>query len=320
VETAWAGNILGRCLGLRPGESVLVLTDEPLGYAREALCATAAALGAGRVASQTLAAPAGPLAVVPGRLLEQVREADVIVTLLSELDLARENSVLRAARAAFRGAARGRWAAGAQIDADVLEHELAADFFEVERVARRLAAGLSGADLVRVTAEGGTDLTLCLGERPLQVETGMLTEPGSYTNLPAGEVFTAPLEESAEGRLVVDGALGDLPLDVPVAFTFLQGRVVSAEGGAALAELRRRLGADPWAWTVGELGVGANPFARVPGRGRGLVAVAEKALGTVHIALGGNLAFGGKNPAETHYDCVVRGARLEVAGGVLALR
>ncbi|MDB4898015.1 MAG: putative aminopeptidase, partial [Firmicutes bacterium] len=196
----WPDNILRNCLGLRPGESVVVLTDEPLGHARDALCAAAGALQAKQVHAHTLPGP-GRIALIPAHLMAQVREADVIVSLLSALDLAQESPVLRAISGEFHARGVGRWAYGAQIDHDVLAHEFTGDYHTVERHARRLAAELAGADQVHITSDAGTDITLCIGERPLHVETGILAGRGAYGNLPGGEVFAAPLEESAEGQL-----------------------------------------------------------------------------------------------------------------------
>lgn len=313
MATRWAENILDTCLRLRTGEHVLALVDEPLRHAGEALCTAAVRLGAGRAALCAVGPAARPLAVVPERLLREVREADVVVSLLSSLDLSTEAAALRAAVAEFRAARRGRWAFGAYIDEDVLEHELTADYREVARLVTNLAARLEGADRVHVVSGAGTDLRLRLGGRPVHLDTGMLTEPGAFGNLPAGEAFVAPLEESAEGRLVVDLSLGDLALEGPVTLTFRRGQVVAVDGGSAARELERRLGADPWAWTVGELGVGANPWARIRGR----VTTDEKVFGTVHIALGANVGFGGRNPAATHYDCVIRAPVVHLDGARL---
>jgi leucyl aminopeptidase (aminopeptidase T) len=148
----------------------------------------------------------------------------------------------------------------------------------------------------------GTDLRLSYAGRPVQVEDGRIRERGAMGNLPAGEVFVAPHEAQADGRLVVDLALGDLWLDAPVALTFERGRVVNVAGGRAAAELRSRLGKDDWAWTIGEFGLGANPHLKPCGK----VALDEKVLGTAHTALGGNRSYGGANPAATHYDCVIK--------------
>jgi hypothetical protein len=313
MATRWARNVLQACLGLRPGERVLALVDEPLRHAGGALCVAAAELGASQAATRVLPVRMGPLLLVPESLLRQVQEADVIVSLLSTLEPGQEPAALRAAVAAFRSAARGRWAFGAFVDDDVLEHELSADLQAVAARTERLAARLAGVEQVRLTTAAGTDLTLRIGGRPIHRETGVLTEPGALGNLPAGEVFVAPLESSAEGRLVVDLCLGDLHLASPVTLTFRQGRAVDVAGGPEAAELRRRLGTDPWGWTVGEFGIGTNPYARILRR----VTVDEKRWGTAHVALGSNLSFGGCNPAGTHYDCVVDAPEISLDGSPL---
>lgn len=316
MATGWAENLLGRCLRLSRGERLLILTDEPLGHAREALCAAAEALAAGEVAVAGMPGRrSGPLTLISDRFLRQVEQADVIISLLSDLDLSGEHGFLRAAVAAFRKAGRGRWGFGAYIDDDVLRHELTADYREVARIAGNLAARLDGADHLWLTSPAGTDLRLRIGGRPIHQDTGILTEPGSFGNLPAGEIFVAPHEESAEGRLVVDLSLGDLVLTEPVSLTFERGRVVAIEGGPAAAELIRRLGDDPWGWTIGEFGIGANPHARIRGR----VTTDEKVLGTVHVALGANREFGGCNLANTHYDCVIGSPRLQAGGNEIRL-
>lgn len=297
----WTETVWRESLGLRPGERVLLLADAPLAEAAEALAEAAGACGAGSVARFGLPEPRAGLQVVPRGLTAAAADADVLVCLRSGLNLAREDAAVRAARGAFRRSGRGRWAALAQVDLAVLEAALEPGLAEVERRARELADRMRAAAGVHLTAPGGTDLRLCWAGRPVLAETGRIQEPGSIGNLPPGEAYVAPHETRADGRLSVDVALGDIPLDGPVTLTFSRGRVVEVAGGGAAAELRRRLGDDPWAWTVGEFGLGANPYLPPCDR----VALAEKALGTAHVALGGNRAFGGRNPAPTHYDCVI---------------
>lgn len=306
----WAKNVLTTCMRLRHGERMLALVDPPLRSAGEELCATARKLGASHAEQHILHLAGHPLTVVSRELLQLVSEADVIVSLLSTLDLEREVAPLRAAVAAFRGAQRGRWAFGAFIDEDVLTSELTADYREVARIAQGLAAKLEGATQVYMTSAAGTDLRLTIAGRPVHLDTGILTEPGDFGNLPAGEVFVAPLEMSAEGRLVADLSVGDLVLTEPVVLTFRSGRVVALEGGEAAQTLERRLQGDPWAPVVGEFGLGTNPRARIRGR----VTTDEKVLGTAHVALGGNAQFGGKNPAASHYDCVISAPQIWLDG------
>jgi hypothetical protein len=309
VPPEWTENLLQGCLGLRTGETVLILTDEPLRPAGEALCVAAKARGAASAALVTLPARPG-LTVVPGALLRRVAAADVIISLLGESDCGREDPRLRAALAAFRAAGRGRWASGVHLTLAALPDLLGGDYAHVAARTARVAERLAGVRTVRIATPLGTDLTLQLGGRAVHQETGRLIHPGALSNLPPGEVYTAPLESGADGRLVVDLCIGDITLTAPVMLTFRQGRVVAVEGGPEVERLRRRLGADPWAWTIGEFGIGTNPWVRP----RGKAAIDEKVAGTVHIALGGNRSFGGCNDAATHYDCVISRPQLYLDG------
>lgn len=297
----WAARAMKEILGLRRGERVLIAVDGPLEETARMMADQAVALEAAGAAVRLVPATQGHLTVVPRRLLDEMAWADVVMVLLSRFDLSREMPLWQAAMAVFRQRGRGRWAIGAGVDAEVLAEALAGDPQAVEAQARFLWSRLRSSQGVRITTEAGTDLTLAWQGRPFHVETGLLWRSGMLGNLPGGEVYVAPHEESAEGRLVVDLSLGDIPLDRPVVLTFRRGRVVSLEGGEAAWELRRRLGSDPQAWTVGELGVGANPYVPV----RGVASTDEKVLGTAHVALGGNQWFGGANTAESHYDCVI---------------
>lgn len=309
MTARWVENILTASLGLRGGERVVVMCDRPLLGAGEVLVAAARKMGAADVHQVLLPETGVMFALVPTSFVKLVQEADVLISMRSHLDLLDEDAHIRAAMSAFRESGRGRWASLAQVDEVLLHHELSTNFAEIATETARLAEELHRGTSVQITTEAGTDLTLRYEGRQILVETGQIRTPGSIGNLPAGEVFVAPLEESAEGRLVVDLCLGDLWLDQPVTLTFKQGRVVKADGGWAAYELKTRLGEDSWAWTIGEFGLGANPHVK----SRGRVAVDEKALGTAHIALGGNLSFGGQNPAETHYDCVIAKARIRIA-------
>jgi aminopeptidase len=51
---------------------------------------------------------------------------------------------------------------------------------------------------VWVVSAKGTNLRLERGERSVIADTGLIREPGSSGNLPAGEAFFAPMEGTAE--------------------------------------------------------------------------------------------------------------------------
>jgi aminopeptidase len=72
-------------------------------------------------------------------------------------------------------------------------------------------------------------------------DTGLLRGRGIYGSLPAGDVFVAPVENSAEGMLVGDESLPGLRLTEPVWLVFEAGRVVSIEGDPGASHLGRAI-------------------------------------------------------------------------------
>ncbi|HWN23233.1 MAG TPA: aminopeptidase, partial [Gaiellaceae bacterium] len=152
------------------------------------------------------------------------------------------------------------------------------------------------AERVRIVG-AETDLTLSVSGRQGIVSSGL-------RNMPDGEVFYSPVEDSAEGVI----AYSEFPAvylghDVEGArLVFREGRVV--EAGASVGEdfLRQVLQTDDGASRLGELGIGCNP--RITRFTRNVL-FDEKIDGTVHLALGGSYTYaGGKNESAVHWDMV----------------
>ncbi len=131
--------------------------------------------------------------------------------------------------------------------------------------------------------------------------------------MPSGEVFTGPLEASAEGEVRFN-----LPVVVSgqrvegVRLRFREGRVVEASAQTGEEYLQRMLEADPGARYLGELGIS---------RPTGLILYDEKIGGTVHLALGQSYPeTGGSNTSSIHWDLILdlrQGGRLLADGEVL---
>lgn len=168
---------------------------------------------------------------------------------------------------------------------------------------RALAKRLVGARRIRVTTPRGTDMRLVVEGRAFLPDDGVLTEAGSFGNLPAGEVYAAPVEDTAEGTMVLEGG---------TRLTVKAGRVVAVEDGTELVDIFRD---HPEYLLLAELGIGTNDKAsRVDN-----VLEAEKILGTVHIAFGDNSSFGGRQQIPYHVDHVLFSPTLEVDGLVIDL-
>ncbi len=98
----------------------------------------------------------------------------------------------------------------------------------IERT-KYIAKKLNGCDQIEIKTPNGTFLTLYKKGRKAQMDTGIITKPGSFSNLPAGEVFLAPLEGSAKGKLVLNWA-STRKLKNPITLQIAKGAVIKVEG------------------------------------------------------------------------------------------
>ncbi len=171
----------------------------------------------------------------------------------------------------------------------------AARWSELGEHQQTLVDRLASADVVRITGPG-TDLMLRVKGRPWANSDGR-------RNMPSGEVFTSPLEDSADGVITFDvpsGVKGSVVEGVRLRFE--AGRVVEATATRGQEVLDAQLATDRGARYLGEIGIGTNPHIRVPTL---KTLYDEKILGTVHLALGRSYATtGGVNESAIHWDLV----------------
>ena len=174
-----------------------------------------------------------------------------------------------------------------------------------------MAAKLEGAGIVRVCSRKGTELELSLDGRKILKDNGLYHEPGSFGNLPAGEVCASPVAGSVRGTLAVDVAFAGLGRVEGLVLEIGRGILTKARGPES--ERIFELLAGNAERVAGEFGIGTNPLAK-PGP---VTLEAEKAVGTVHLGFGDNLSFRGKNRASGHWDAVASYEQIEVDGKTL---
>lgn len=212
-------------------------------------------------------------------------------------------------------ARRAASAAGARIASlpgitlEMMRRTLMIDPHTLQGDAEKITALLTGGDEVTITSAQGTDLSFSIHGRAGIPDTGILSQPGAFGNLPAGEAFIPPVEGTAHGLLVVDGAVADVELDAPVQIIIEEGNARLISGGRAARELTRRMSdAGDKARVLCELGIGTNPATRLCPN----VLEAEKVYGTCHVAFGNNSTFGGANSVLFHTDCVIANPTITV--------
>ncbi len=178
---------------------------------------------------------------------------------------------------------------------------------------QRLLERLSSAREIQIEAEG-TDLRLHVDGRT------WINSDGKH-NMPSGEVFTGPLEDSAQGtiRFTIPSSPRGVAVE-GVQLTFVDGEVVAATAERGQDYLRAALETDAGAKLLGELGIGTNHGIDRP---TGSILLDEKMAGTVHLALGRSYPeTGGSNASALHWDliCDLRaGGELRADGEPIAL-
>jgi len=176
---------------------------------------------------------------------------------------------------------------------------------DMQSQAERLIRALTGAIGVEIRNPTGTNLTLRTEKREFFTDTKLDWKSMKWMNLPTGEVIVAPVEDSLNGRLVCDMAMGGIgKLETPVEVVVKNGKAekLLSKDNDILRKVKGTFDTDDWSDVVGEFAFGINPKARFTDE----FLEAEKILGTIHVAFGANTDMpGGKNPSKNHIDLLI---------------
>jgi aminopeptidase len=176
----------------------------------------------------------------------------------------------------------------------------------------RIAEQFDAAEAVRIVG-AETDLTFSLAGRQGKVDA-------LGANMPGGEFFYSPVEDSAEGVITfseypacyIGHEVGG------VRFRFEGGTIVEASASSDEEFLLGVLDTDEGARRLGEFGIGCNPGIQQHTKN---TLFDEKIQGTIHLAIGtGFPQIGGQNRSAVHWDMVKDlriGGRIELDGKVV---
>jgi len=302
-------NLLDRCLAVRDGEQVVLLTDEETDDAVVMGLEEGIARRGATPVRARMPQPELPGSEPPSAVAAMMLEAGAVIELTS-LFIGSSTARQRATMAGVRYLAMP----GVRLDTFRDEGPLTVDFDAIRADSERIGAAWGDAERYRLTTPGGTDLIGSVAGRPGRVLHGLARDDGDYMAPPDIEAGTAPVEGSSYGMVVVDADLlfmGDGPLREAVAIRIEEGEMVGLEGPEAgrLEQMLARC-ADERMRNLAEVSMAFNPSGRVCG----VPMETESARGTAHIALGNSIAYGGVVDAVAHLDCVMRDATLEVDG------
>ena len=185
-------------------------------------------------------------------------------------------------------------------------------------VAERIGQIWIGTEYCRVTSALGTDISFDMRGRPIEIGDGVAAEPGTSNFFPGVCVANAPIENTINGVIVVDGNIppGRL-VNAPVTVHIETGVITGIEGGADAGQLRAHFAAsgDPIATHLCHFTLGLNPLARTSGS----IHQDEHVLGAITFGFGDQDAdFGGNVPdCGVHCDLVLTTGKIECDGQIL---
>jgi len=195
---------------------------------------------------------------------------------------------------------RARYASMPLFDEQMLRGAMQVNWSKMKERTGKIARIVNRYDDIEIKTPNGTFINFSKKGRKALKDTGFITKAGEFSNLPAGEVYLAPLEGSAEGTLVLEWA-PTRKLKSPVILRVENGTVRSVEGDEQFVDhLKKKLSEKKENKNIAELGIGTNDKATRPDN----ILESEKILGTIHIALGDNSSFGGRVRTSFHQDFV----------------
>ncbi|MEW6069050.1 MAG: aminopeptidase [Candidatus Thermoplasmatota archaeon] len=298
-------NVLKVVLSLKENENVLIVTDEKKKEIGEVFVQAAEKLGG--KAKIYILSEQRPLKEVPKELSALIPNNNVIVNAFEGFA---EETPFRIKLIKAEIATKARVGHAPGVTKEMMFGAMSADYQKIAESVNNLIKKFENAKEVHITAPSGTDIVLNIENRAF--ESDVKIKSGTFGNLPAGEIWCAPVEDKANGTIVCDGSIGDLgrvksKLKIEVRAGKITG--LESEGKALVDRVRELTSIDEEASVIGELGIGLNPKARISG----ILLEDEKAGGTAHIAFGNNENMpSGRNKSKTHRDFLFHKPTFEV--------
>jgi len=303
-----AKNAVDVCLGVQPGEKVLVVADQVSRSVAASLHAAIEQCGAEFTGLLLEDFGPRPMTAAPARVLDALEQTDVGVLCMTpqpgELG----------ARMAIVGVVERRqirYAHMVGVTPEIMQQGMRADYRKVDELSNKLRERMLRAETLTVKTEAGTSFHAHFNPNLDWVKTSGLISPRYWSNLPAGEVFTTPA--TVDGTFVCDatagdyfnGKYGDLQ-DTPLVMKIKGGRLVRVHCP------RKDLEQEFWNYChtdensdrVGELAFGTNlGLSRMIG-----ILLQDEKFPGVHIAFGD--PYGSQTHADwksrTHVDVLTR--------------
>jgi len=287
-------------LHIKAGEKFLLVTDEQKLDIAEALAYWAKEAGA-ETTTYLMTESLRPIVKETSLFAEMIPKADVTAYMLES----------RIEEKPFRGfmvkngGQYGRILMMPGITTDMMQRLVNIDFTEMDAFTKKIIILMQDGEKIIIENTLGTHLEFSVKGRKWENDNGDLTSKGKHGNLPAGETYTCPIEESFTGKMMIsliDDELGSGEME------FKHGKLIRWKG-KGIEKIMKNIGNDETGYLVGEFGIGTNKKAKICPN----MLEAEKAFGTIHVAIGDSYGLGA-NASKHHYDALVEKVTIIVNG------
>jgi leucyl aminopeptidase (aminopeptidase T) len=222
------------------------------------------------------------------------------------------------------------------VTTDIFVRTVPIDYSELRNNCAKISQLMKDAKEVHVETALGTDISVGIRGRKPKADDGDFSTPGKGGNLPSGEVYISPELGASNGTLVFDGSITldkTLVIKEPIKIQVKDGFATKIGGkneAKKLSKYIEQAEKKPFemvkkgelddakakeysknARSIGELGIGLNPKAKIVGN----VLEDEKVLGTVHFAIGSN--YDQDALALIHSDGIIKQPTVTIDGKVL---
>ncbi|MFW6014441.1 MAG: aminopeptidase [Nanoarchaeota archaeon] len=293
-----AGEAIKKCLNLKEGEKIVIITDLETLEIATALMEEAKALTDKITFFIAEDFEKRPLKNVPQKILDSISDSNVGILAMQgkvgELENFRRPLLQKATESNLR------FANMINITHKIMEEGMNANYNEIGNLSNKLYSLLKDAKEIQVKTRAGTNFTARFSKSIDWVISDGHIKEGNWKNLPDGEVFTCPY--TVDGKVVIDGVLGDyfskkygLLDSSPLYLKIKDGKVkeVKCKNSSLQKEFLEKISTDENASRIGEFAIGTNKYIKEL---IGNMLQDEKFPG-VHIAVGNG------HPEKTGSDC-----------------
>lgn len=299
-------------LAVRPGETVLVVTDEAgmteNGEIVDAVVGQARHAGAETQLITIEDVPKG-VEYVPDMVEEAMATTDVLIGITKTTAASVIHNPVPE-QLQEEGKLRRLYMVKRSFEALTSSNVLEADYEAMIELGNRVREAVEDGSHIRITSTAGTDLEADI-EGAYWKNSGFAHEPGHLTGISWGEVNSAPNVGTMEGTAVIDGPILEYGWpDPPIELTIREGLVVDIAGDEEMASLLTTLiEENENAENIGEIAFSLNEHATLPETN-----IWKKGRGRLHLAIGNGTSYGQPVVSPVHEDLVMNVPTVTVDG------